>query len=282
MITGDYFAGTLFGKKPLTFQEFHDNPWNLSSYAMVNPYYYFYLDDSWQTWLKYRELFPSKHFIFTKISSQKGGYEFLILINKTAFRDMFNANHDLFEQALGPNVTVEKIFRDFDDQQKGFFQILNNHEGLVGLVLGYGREGSMQVHYDWALKLQILRNTLYPLSPPMEEHKLPRNILTSVKFQEKKLAQRRTKWHQIFHTDMAPVEDPYVELSQKNQRCEFLLPPWQERVFHILPPNFTVVKGSAEAKELKKEYDGAIQLAKETFKTKSFLRGFLEQYCQQE
>jgi len=46
MMTKDYFAGTLFGRKPLTFQEFHDDPWKLSSYAMVNPYHYFYLDES--------------------------------------------------------------------------------------------------------------------------------------------------------------------------------------------------------------------------------------------
>jgi hypothetical protein len=278
MMTGDYFAGTLFGKKPLTFQEFHDDPWKLSSYAMVNPYYYFYLDEGWQTWLKYRELFPSQHFIFTKISSQKGGYEFLILINKTAFKEMFDGNYDLFEQELGPSITMEKILQDFENQQKDFFKILNNHEGLVGLILGYGREGSMQVHLDWALKLQILRNTLYPLSPPMPEHKLLKKILTSVKFQEKKLAQRGTKWHQIFPS-MMPVEDPYAELNKKNQVCDFLLPSWQERVSHILSPNFTIVKGSEEAKQLKKEYAIALQKARETFKTKSFLRAFLEQYC---
>ena len=78
---------------------------------------------------------------------------------------------------------------------------------------------------------------------------------------------------------MAPAQDPYVELSKKKQLCQFLLPPWQERVFHILPPNFTIIKGSEEAKQLKKEYDGAMQIARVTFKTKSFLIGFLEQYC---
>ncbi len=157
MMTGDYFAGTLFGNKPMTFQEFHEDPWKLSSYAMVYPYNHFFLDEGWQSWIKYRSLFPSKHYIFTKIPS-KGGYEFLILINRTAFITNFETNQDLFVQVLGSDITVEQIFQDFESQQMTFEKVLNDHEGLVGLVLGYGREGSVKVFQQCALELQILRN----------------------------------------------------------------------------------------------------------------------------
>lgn len=281
MMTGDYFACTLFGNKPMTFQEFHDDPWKLSSYAMVNPYNHFYLDEGWKTWVKYRDFFPSERFIFTKLPSILDGYDLLLLINKAAFKNMFNANRDLFEEALGSNITAEKIFQNFEGKQKTFDQVLNSHEGLVGLVLGYGRKGSMQAYHDWALMRQILRNSLYPLSPSMEENKLPRSLQISLKFQEKKLIQRGTKWHQL-HFDVEPAKDPYAELNKNNQTHEFLLPPWQEIITHILPPNFSCIKGSIEAVELKEEYSHAMQIARETFKTKSFLRGFLEQYCEQE
>ena len=67
---------------------------------MVNPYNHFFLDEGWKTWIKYQQIFPSQRFIFTKIPS-KGGYEFLILINKTAFKKIFEKNRDLFETSLG-------------------------------------------------------------------------------------------------------------------------------------------------------------------------------------
>jgi len=278
MMTGDYFACTLFGDKPMTFQEFFEDPWKLPSAGMANPYCFFYLEEGWKTWIKYQNQFHSSRFIFTKIPS-KVGYEFIILINKVAFEKMFDRNRDVFEQALGPQITVEQIFQDFEEGKKPFSKVLNEHEGLVGLVLGYGREGSMQVYHNGRLKQQILRHTLYPLSPPMEDNKLPRKILISVRLQEKSLVQRGIKWDQLSNHDLEFSHDPYTDLCQSSQQCEFLLPSWHERIFHILPPNFTIVKGSEEAKQLKKEYDAAMQVAREAFKTKSFLMGFLEQYC---
>lgn len=276
MLTGDYFAATLFGNKPVTFQEFHDDPWKLSSYAMVNPYNHFFLDEGWNTWIKYQKSFPSQRFIFTKIPS-KGGYEFLILINKIAFKKVFQENRDLFAEALGDQVTAEQIFQDFESQQKTFEQIVNDHEGLVGLILGYGREGSLSVFHQGALEFQILRNVLHPLSPPLNEKKLPRKFLIGLRWKEKRLTQKKVKWHQLLNFETS--QDPYVELCKSSEITEFSLPSWQERVFHILPPNFTVIKGSEEGKQLKKEYDIAMQKARETFKAKSLLQGFLEQYC---
>lgn len=278
MMTGDYFAGTLFGSKPVTFQEFHDDPWKLSSYAMVNAYNHFFLDEGWTIWHKYQHIFPSQHFIFTKIPS-KGGYEFLILINKIAFKKVFETHRDLFEKALGTLITLEKIFQDFESQQKTFEQVLNDHEGLVGLVLGYGREGSMEVFKHCALERQILSTTLYPLSPPIDNQKLPRNILNSLKWREKKLSQQGVKWNRFVNHIVDASQDPYAELCKSSEQSEFLFPSWQEQIFYILPPNFTIVKGSEEAKQLKKEYNVTMQIARETFKTKSFFRGFLEQYC---
>ncbi len=279
MMTGDYFACTLFGNKPMTFQEFFEDPWKLPSAGMFNPHYFFYLEEGWKTWIKYQNQFPSSQFIFTKIPS-KVGYEFIILINKDAFEKMFEENRDVFEQALGPRITVEQIFRDFEEGKKTFSKVLNDCEGLVGLVLGYGRAGSMQVYHNGMLKQQILRSTLCPLSPPMETTQLPEKIVISMKLQEKSLVQRGIKWDQLPNDVVS--HDPYTELCLSSQQCEFLLPPWQERIFHILPPNFTVIKGSAEAKDLRKDYDSAMQVARETFKEKDFLNGFLEHYCKHE
>lgn len=282
MMTGDYFACTLFGNKPMTFQEFFEDPWKLPSAGMCNPYCFFYLEEGWQTWVKYKKQFPSSQFIFTKIPS-KVGYEFIILINKVVFKKMFDENRDVFEQGLGPQVTVEQVLHDFEEGKKTFSQVLNEHEGLVGLVLGYGREGSLSVFMDDTLRFQIMRKSLHPLTPPCEHEGLvSKATQNTIKLREKTLSRRGVKWHQLTYFQIKDVEDPYEELNKNKNSEEIFYPSWQERIVHILPPNFFSIKGSEELVCLRKEYGEAMQKARETFKTKSFLRGFLEQYCKQE
>lgn len=282
MMTGDYFACTLFGNKPMTFQEFHDDPWKMPSACMVCPYYYHYMDEGWKTWMKYRSFFPSSKFIFAKIPS-KVGYEFIILINKAAFKKMFDANKDVFEQGIGPQVTVDQVLHDFEEGVKTFSQVLSEHEGLVGLTLGYGREGSLSVFMDAALRFQIMRRNLHPLAPQCEHEKLKSKAAqNTIKLREKTLFRKGVKWHQLNYFQIADVEDPYEEVNKCKEREEIFGPSWQEKIVDILPPNFFSIKGSKELTQLRKEYSEAMQTARETFKTKSFLRGFLEQYCKQE
>ncbi len=281
MMTNDYFACTLVGNKPLTFQEFYSDPWKISSQAMGNLANHVYLDEGWEVWVKYRELFPTENFIFNKIPSSTNGYDFLILINKAAFRKMYHANQDLFQEVLGPDATAERLLTDFEEGKKSFSKLIEKHEGLTGLVLGYGREGSLQVHRDWVLKTEILKENLHPLSPPMQEDKLSGSFLIAIKFHEKRLAYQGVKWHQVHTYQDDPSPDPCVELMKNNQMHIFLLPTWQENVVHILPPNFSVVKGSQEASILKEEYAHAMEIARKEFHERSFLLGFLKNFCKQ-
>jgi hypothetical protein len=236
------------------------------------------MDEGWQTWTKYQSLFPSKKFIFTKIPS-KVGYEFIILINKEAFEIIFDENKDIFEQAFGPWVTAEQVLHDFEMGNKNFSQVLNEHEGLIGLVLGYGREGSLAAFYDAALKFQILRKSLHPLTPPFEHAKLSKASQNTMKLREKALCHKGVQWHQLNYFQVTDVKDPYEELNKNKAKEEIFGPAWQERIVEILPPNFFSIKGSEELTFLREDYGEAMQKARETFKNKSFLRGFLEQYC---
>jgi len=281
MMTGDYFACTLFGDKPMTFQEFHDDPWKMSSQCMVCPYHHYYLDEGWQTWNKYRSLFPSEKFIFTKIPS-KSGYKFIILINKEAFEKVFEENRDIFEQALAPSITCQQILQDFEAGRKTFSEILNDHEGLVGIVLGYGREGSLFVFRDTILSSQILKKSLHPLAPPCAHEKLvSKGMQNHIKMREKRLSRHGIKWHQLA-SQSEDVEDPYEELNQREQIAEIFYPAWQENFVDVLPPNFFSIKNSEEKEQLSKNYAVAMQLSRQIFKEKSFLVGFLEQYCKKE
>lgn len=282
MMTGDYFACTLFGNKPMTFQEFYDDPWKMPSPYMVCPYHYYYMDEGWETWAKYRSLFPSSNFIMAKVPS-KVGYAFIILINRAAFKKVFEKNKDVFEHGLGPQITVDQLLHDFEEGNKTFSQVLNEHEGLIGLVLGYGREGSLSVFRDTALRFQLMRNNLHPLTPHCEHEKLKsRGAQIAMKLKEKTLFRRGVKWHQLIYFQTPDVDDPYEELNKNKEKEEIFGPAWEERLVNILSPNFFSTKGSEELSRLREEYAATMQTARETFKAKSFLAGFLEQYCKQE
>jgi len=51
----------------------------------------------------------------------------------------------LFKQELGEDFDPSNFIRELEIT-KSFFQSLNCHEGLLGILLGYGVESSMQYH----------------------------------------------------------------------------------------------------------------------------------------
>lgn len=281
MMTGDYFSCTLFGNKPMTFQEFQSDPWKIPSRHMLNPHYFFYIESGWKTWEKYREFFPSKRFIFTTIPC-KAGYHFIILINKQAFEETFQKNQDIFRQALGPNITAEKILKEFEMGKKTFEDVLNEHEGLVGLVLGYGKENSMKVYRSEALKLQLLKASLHPLTLISQQNELPQKIRNVLKVRANNLYRKGIHWHQILQYDDIKVEKKEIcsELTKLSNNSEFFRFEGDYMPFYLESPNFSCIKNSMETQQLKKEYGEAMKKACKACKQTSFLKGFLEQYSQ--
>jgi hypothetical protein len=281
MMTGDYFPCTLFGNKPITFQEFQSDPWKISSQYMLNPYSFFYLEVGWETWEKYKPIFPSKRFIFTIVPC-KVGYQFIILINRPAFEEIFQKNQDIFQNALGPKITSDKILKEFEAGQKTFEEILNNHEGLVGLVLGYGRENSMKTYRSDALQLQLLKKSFHPLTSASLYKELPKKTQNFLKVKEKKILTKGTKWHQILQYNDVQIDKKDIcnELTKLSNNLEFFRLEGDYFPYYLESPNFSCIKDSKESNQLKKEYGDAMKKARKAFKQTSFLQGFLEQYSQ--
>lgn len=281
MMTGDYFSCTLFGNKPMTFQEFQADPWKILSRHMLNPYYFFYLENGWKAWEKYKHSFPSKNFIFTTIPS-KAGYRFIILINKPAFAQVFGDNQDIFQKALGQTITAEQILQSFEDGQKTFEEVLKDHEGLVGLVLGYGRDNSMRVYRSEALKLRLLMQNLHPLALHSKREELPNKIQNVLRVRTIKLLQKGTKWNQILQYNDIKVDkkDICKELINLSNQSEFFRKEGIYFPSYLEAPNFSCIKDSMETKQLKQAYGEAMKKAARACKQSSFLKAFLEQYSQ--
>ncbi len=97
----------------------------------------------WEAWKKYKYLFPSSNFII--LENCEPDLTTIFFINKRAFLKTVEENIDYFREALGAKITPQSIFDNClksNDIRKG---LLKNHDGLFGILLGFGRHNAHSV-----------------------------------------------------------------------------------------------------------------------------------------
>ena len=94
----------------------------------------------WEVWKKYRHLFPSSKFVFFENHNAKK--PLIILINKQSFLKKIQENVDYFREMLLTDITAQKIFDDCLKSDDMFGHVLKNHDGLIGILLGYGKHNA--------------------------------------------------------------------------------------------------------------------------------------------
>lgn len=162
------FAYSLYGDKPITFSDqiltgFSSDQClkflSLQEYCQekLEPYCEpeISLNQKWETWKKYRYLFNLKNYFLTdKILTNKSR---IFLINKKYFLQVFTQNVDLFNQVLGQEISPEDLLNKIIWSKVSLFNLLNNNEGLLGILLGFGRHNAMlfQEREDLTDQLEI-------------------------------------------------------------------------------------------------------------------------------
>ncbi len=139
----DSFAYTILGSKPVSW----------ATYLNPLPHYdwrRFYDSFSehhrtirlgWKTWEKYQHLFPIAHFWVESLNCYPG-WSSILIVNEDRFNDVVNQNKRDFQEILqreivdGYTLLGEAKNRSFTDD------LLKGHQGLIGIVLGYGRDNS--------------------------------------------------------------------------------------------------------------------------------------------
>ena len=101
----------------------------------------------WYVWKKYEHYFPHPHYLIfeeTEIVDQTEIHS-IYIINKVRLLDTLKKHHQLFAQELSvdfePNFFLSEI-----EKRQSLLEALNQHEGLLGVLLGYGAESSMHYH----------------------------------------------------------------------------------------------------------------------------------------
>lgn len=135
-VYGDNFGYTLFGDKAVALSAcFKITPWeNFLELGEWDGLFW----KKWETWEKYKTLFPIREYILTREKSSFGA-EFFFLINKKTFIGLLKNNLETFEAILKINIHPEQFISKIENGETSFLESINNSEMLLGMCLGYGK-----------------------------------------------------------------------------------------------------------------------------------------------
>lgn len=161
----DYFDFVLFGQKPMAFGGVIEN---INPFICLgeeeqklencrpHPYqkFLFYLSEvlssdrlksvaAYKTWRKYENFFPSTQFtLFYTPRVHSGVNDLMVfLIHNDAFIEIVNQHLVDFQKVLGPNISAERLLQGLVEDP-GLFDPVINHDGLLGTLLGFGRNNA--------------------------------------------------------------------------------------------------------------------------------------------
>lgn len=148
------FAYSLYGDKPLTFCDTSLTPYSiqeLHDLLSIEEYCYDLLKSfcepshslkrKWEIWKKYSHLFYVNNYCL--IDKQLDDKFYIIIINKKHFINTVNKNLDLFQHIISPSLSAPNLLTQLVFGKTSLFETLHHHEGLLGILLGFGRYNSL-------------------------------------------------------------------------------------------------------------------------------------------
>lgn len=145
LFTQDSFAYTLLGSKPVSWASYH-NPFPFSDWTWFCDSLKKYsctMRSGWKTWKKYRHLFPSANFWAEAPKCHPGSISILI-VNEERFNNVVNNNKKDFQDVLHRNIADGlQLLREAKNRSL-MNEVLEGHQALLGIVLGYGRDNSWE------------------------------------------------------------------------------------------------------------------------------------------
>lgn len=140
-------AYVLFGDKPMAFTAWFDYLQIDVTNSRMQHYYTEnqIIKKGWETWQKHKKLFPSDHFILQCKPFNKQRHE-VCLINKKKIKKAFNENLKSFQSIIGPKISPEILLENYQNGDIALFHLLKQHDALLGILLGFGKENSWTFH----------------------------------------------------------------------------------------------------------------------------------------
>jgi len=141
----DSFAYTILGSKPVSWATYL-NPLPLSDWTRFYDSFSAHnrtIRSGWKTWEKYQHLFPSTH-LWVESPKCYPGWVSILIVNKDQFNAVVNKNKRDFQEVLGREIVDGfQLIREAKNRSLPN-EVLEGHQGLIGIALGYGRDNSWQ------------------------------------------------------------------------------------------------------------------------------------------
>ena len=141
----DSFAYTILGSKPVAW-ETYQNPLPLSNWRRFYDSFSEHnrtLRAGWKTWEKYQHLFPTAH-LWAECPKCYPGSVSILIVNEDRFNDVVKKNKKDFQEVLCREIIDGfQLIREAKNRSL-MNDVLEGHQGLIGIVLGYGRNNSWQ------------------------------------------------------------------------------------------------------------------------------------------
>ena len=141
----DHGVYTLFGDKPISVSgDFLVTPYENVLEGMKCGGIFW---KQWQTWDKYKHLFPSRKYIFLREPNVLGDSEsyevdLIFIINKDEFIKTVDNHKSLFEAVLGKKIDARFLLESIEKGKISLLRSIDNNEMLLGILLGYGKHNS--------------------------------------------------------------------------------------------------------------------------------------------
>jgi len=164
----DEFSYTLYGDKPLSFE--HINTSNVNHLSLIRYCALFsykkpvnFLEVSWNIWKSKFGNIKFKNYLF--FDKENTHYKTIILINKQAFYRVYEKNKNLFKEVLGHYITADMLLKRLTSHELNLMEALNHHQGLLGILLGYGTHNSLLFYNKKLLFHEIESKKLQGINP---------------------------------------------------------------------------------------------------------------------
>jgi hypothetical protein len=142
---GDLGHVLFFDTKPACFTSINKKP--RRSYRSKN------ILKGWHYWKQVETEFHHSNFIFLEEEVLIGRKKFLhiFVINKKTLSEVLQANLDLFQQVLGYDFSPQNFITSLEKERQ-LRPLIHDDEALLGIILGFGAESSLEFKQQKALR----------------------------------------------------------------------------------------------------------------------------------
>ncbi|MBM3192286.1 MAG: hypothetical protein FJZ63_06535 [Chlamydiae bacterium] len=207
----DTIPYVLFGSKPMATTEFLD-PFSSSTFSEghdADDWLFFFFGSvstwnlktkkGWNTWKKYQHLLPSSNYIF--LERKWNNWVNITLINKKAFLDVVEKNLDIFQSVLGQDTTPQRVLESCITCNDILADALHNHDGLFGILLGYGTHNAKLFHRRFEIKRNPQRSQFSLTKKPLK----PSEGFSTIEEEYNTICQKLTSFDNYIIYDFNPL-----------------------------------------------------------------------------